>query len=169
GARGGAGRDGGTAGAAVVEADLDLDRGIASGVQDFPGYDDVDGRHEHLLLGCDASVQGRGGAARPSLTGSGRSAIRSPIPWDGTEHRLFPCGTNRFPSASVDSTGSTGSTGSMGSTGSSDPTEPAGAPEASAAVVPCRSPPRCVRGDARRSGRTAGPLPTSGAAAGPGR
>src|SRR5690606_13139099 len=54
GARGGAGRDGGTTRAAVVEADLDLDRGAASGVQDFPGYDDVDGRHEHLLLGCDA-------------------------------------------------------------------------------------------------------------------
>ena len=36
---------------AAVEAHLDLDRGVASGVQDFPGYDDVDGRHEHLLHG----------------------------------------------------------------------------------------------------------------------
>ena len=53
-AGGGAGGDGGAARAAVVEADLDLDGGVASGVEDFPGYDDVDGRHEHLLLGCDA-------------------------------------------------------------------------------------------------------------------
>jgi len=30
--------------------------GVASGVQDFPGYDDVDGRHEHLLLGCDTAT-----------------------------------------------------------------------------------------------------------------
>ena len=44
-AGGGAGRDGGTAGAAVVEADLDLDRGVASGVEDLAGYDDVDGGH----------------------------------------------------------------------------------------------------------------------------
>ena len=43
---GGAGRNSSTAGAAVVEADLDLDRGVSSGVEDFPGYDDVDGRHE---------------------------------------------------------------------------------------------------------------------------
>ncbi len=56
GAGGGTGGNGGTTRAAVVEADLDLDRGVASGVQDFPGYDDVDGRHEHLLLQCDASV-----------------------------------------------------------------------------------------------------------------
>lgn len=57
GSGGGAGRNGGTTRAAVVEADLDLDRGVASGVQDFPGYDDVDGRHEHLLMGCDAGTQ----------------------------------------------------------------------------------------------------------------
>ena len=82
GAGGGAGRDGSTARAAVVEADLDLDRGVASGVEDFPGYDDVDGRHEHLLLGCDAGVV-QGLACRPcdmSLTGSGRSAGRRPPP-----------------------------------------------------------------------------------------
>src|SRR4029079_8635082 len=36
--------------AAVVEADLDLDGGVASRVEDFPGYDDVDGRHVGLLL-----------------------------------------------------------------------------------------------------------------------
>ena len=50
---GGAGGDSGTAGAAVVEADLDLDGGVPSRVEDFPGYDDVDGRHEHLHSGCD--------------------------------------------------------------------------------------------------------------------
>src|SRR5690606_18253127 len=81
GARGGAGRDGGTTRAAVVEADLDLDRGVASGVQDFPGYDDVDGRHEHLLLGCDAGEQGHEGPAGLSLTGSGRSATLPPTSW----------------------------------------------------------------------------------------
>lgn len=49
GAGGGAGRNGGTAGAAVVEANLDLDRGVASRVEDLASYDDVDGRHEVLL------------------------------------------------------------------------------------------------------------------------
>jgi hypothetical protein len=34
----------------VVEVDLDLDCRIASRVEDLPGHDDVDGRHERLLM-----------------------------------------------------------------------------------------------------------------------
>ena len=48
-AGGGAARRGRPAVRAVVEHDLDLDRGVAPGVQDLPGVDGVDGGQGGLL------------------------------------------------------------------------------------------------------------------------
>ncbi len=47
GASRGSGRDGCTTNSAVVQTDFDLDRGVATGVQDFAGNDGVDDGHEN--------------------------------------------------------------------------------------------------------------------------
>src|SRR6202000_1012452 len=68
-----AGRNRGAAEGAVLEADIDLDRGIAAAIEDFPGSDVDDGRHcgnppsqmglSFLLLG-DPAPAGQGARRR---------------------------------------------------------------------------------------------------------
>lgn len=78
GAGGGTRRDSGTAGAAVVEADLDLDRGVATRVEDLTGYDDIDGRHE--ASPCGSRVRLTLGAAGGTIAESLRPEPNRPGP-----------------------------------------------------------------------------------------
>ncbi|CAM5376425.1 hypothetical protein SBADM41S_01019 [Streptomyces badius] len=58
------------------------DRGVPPGVEDFPCYDDVDGRHEASPSGdLTLVVQGHCGLATRSLSGPAASVGRPPASW----------------------------------------------------------------------------------------
>src|SRR5665811_783121 len=71
GAGGGAAGHGRAGQRAVVEGDLDLYGGVAAGVEDLPGANSLDGRHESLLSGGRCERDGR------SLP-AGADAVRLP-------------------------------------------------------------------------------------------